>query len=172
MIKEIGGKSPQIDTTAWIAENCVVTGDVIIGAQSSVFFYSVIRGDVNQIVIGDRSNIQDGTIVHGSTGKQDTLIGSDVTIGHRAIIHGCVIENMSLIGMGATILDDVRVESNVIVAAGSVVAPRKVLKSGYLYAGVPAKIIRELDLAETENMILQTAKAYVESGAAYKASGL
>ncbi len=168
MILSIKNKTPQIADSAWVAVQSVITGDVIIGDHSTVFFYSVIRGDVNQIRIGDRTNIQDGCIVHGSTGKQDTIIGNDVTIGHKAIIHGCVIGDRSLIGMGATILDDVVIESNVVVAAGSVVPPRKVLKSGNLYGGVPAKIIRTLDVDETEKMILQTAKSYVEAGKVYK----
>lgn len=172
MIKEILGKYPQIDPSAWVAENAVITGDVIIGIDSTVFFYSVIRGDVNQIRVGDRTNIQDGSIVHGSTGKQDTIIGNDVTIGHKAIIHGCVIEDLALIGMGATILDDVTVESNAIVAAGSVVAPRKVIKSGYLYGGVPAQIIRELNAGEVQEMIKQTADSYVKVGREYKSANL
>lgn len=172
MIKEILGKFPQIHLSAWVAENAIITGDVIIGEDSSVFFYSVIRGDVNQIRVGKRSNIQDGSIVHGSTGKQDTLIGNDVTIGHRAIIHGCVIEDSSLIGMGATILDDAVVQTNAIVAAGSVVTPRKVIKSGYLYGGIPAQIIRELDADEVAAMIKSTATNYVLASKEYKSANL
>ena len=170
MIKDILGKSPQIDESAWVAENAVIVGDVIIGVDTSIYFYSIIRGDVNQIRIGDRSNIQDSCMIHGSTGKQDTIIGNDVTIGHKAIIHGCVIEDHSLVGMGATILDDATVESNAIVAAGSVVPPRKVIKSGYLYGGVPAQIIRELNPHEVEAMIKDTASNYVKLSKEYKAS--
>ncbi len=170
MIRDILGKSPQLHESVWVAENAVVLGDVVIGRDSSIYFYSIIRGDVNQIRIGDRTNIQDSCMIHGSTGKQDTIIGSDVTIGHKAIIHGCVIEDHSLIGMGATILDDAIVESNAIVAAGSVVPPRKIIKSGYLYGGVPAQIIRELNPQEVETMIKDTASNYVKLSKEYKAS--
>jgi len=169
MIRAILGKSPQINDSVWVADNAVITGDVLIGSDSSIFFYSIIRGDVNQIRIGDRTNIQDACLIHGSTGKQDTIIGNDVTIGHKAIIHGCVIEDHSLIGMGATVLDDAIVESNAIVAAGSVVPPRKVIKSGYLYGGVPAQIIRELNPQEVEALIKETATNYVKLSKEYKA---
>jgi len=172
MLLTVLNRTPQIADSAWIAKNSVITGNVIIGEQSSIFFYTVIRGDVNQIRIGKRTNIQDGCIVHGSTGKQDTVIGDDVTIGHRAIIHGCVIGDRSLVGMGATILDDVTIESNVIVAAGSVVPPRMTLKSGNLYAGVPAKIIRSLNAEDSESTILKTAQSYIIAGKTYKDLGV
>jgi len=172
MILSLLGKSPLIDPTSWIAKNSVVTGDVVIDEESSVFFYSVIRGDVNHIRIGKRTNIQDGCIVHGSTGKQETIIGNDVTVGHRAIIHGCIIDDQSLIGMGAIIQDDVRVESHVLVAAGSVVLQSKILKSGHLYAGVPAKMIRALDTSEIEEIILNSSKRYVSAGRSYMQAGV
>jgi len=146
MILSLLGKSPLIDPTSWIAKNSVVTGDVVIDEESSVFFYSVI--------------------------KQETIIGNDVTVGHRAIIHGCIIDDQSLIGMGAIIQDDVRVESHVLVAAGSVVLQSKILKSGHLYAGVPAKMIRALDTSEIEEIILNSSKRYVSAGRSYMQAGV
>lgn len=162
------GKSPQIDKSAWVAENATVTGKVTIGSASSVWFQSVIRGDANQIFIGNNTNIQDGAIVHGTTGQRDTHIGNDVTIGHRAIIHGCTIEDNVLIGMGAIILDDVVVKSNVIVGAGAVVTQRTVLESGYIYGGVPAKKIKVLDIDQVSTMIKLSAQGYVAYAKKYK----
>ena len=161
---------PQIDESAWIAYDALVSGHVEIGAYSSVFFKSVIRGDVNKIVIGQRTNIQDHSMVHGSYNGRDTVVGDDVTIGHRAIIHGCEIQSHSLIGMGAIILDNAVIESHVMVAAGSVVTMGKVLKSGFLYAGIPARQIKPLDKNMIEDYIYRSASGYVEVSQTYKAS--
>jgi carbonic anhydrase/acetyltransferase-like protein (isoleucine patch superfamily) len=123
---------------------------------------------VNKIRIGNRVNIQDASIVHGTAGRGDTIIGNHVSIGHRAIIHGCTIHDNVLIGMGAIILDDVIVESNVIVAAGSVVTSNTVLQSGFLYAGVPARQIKPLEQEKVDFYIRGTAAAYVEYASYYK----
>ena len=166
-IISINGKYPKIDNTCWVAENATITGDIEIGQESSIWFQSVIRGDVNKIRIGNRVNIQDAAIIHGSTGKQDTVIGDDVSIGHRAIIHGCTIHSNVLIGMGAIILDGAIIESNVIVGAGAVVTVGAHLESGYLYAGVPAKKIKPLEEGKHDFFIKATAAGYVENQKLY-----
>lgn len=162
LIKEQFGKSPQIDKTSWVAENATITGDVSIGKSSSIWYQAVIRGDVNHIEIGDRVNIQDGAIVHGSTNGPDTEIGNDVSIGHRAIIHGCIIQARALIGMGAIVLDNVIVESESLVAAGAVVVGGTRVESGYIYAGTPAKKIKKMSPAQIDQFINKTAEGYVQ----------
>ena len=136
------GKWPSIGKDVFIAPNATVIGDVAIGDQSSVWFNCLVRGDDHWIRIGARTNIQDGTIVHISKGTSPTTIGSDITIGHGAIIHGCVLEDKCLIGIGAIVLDGVVVETGSVVAAGAVVPPGKRVKSGEVWAGCPAKPIR------------------------------
>ena len=138
------GILPTIAEDAFIAPNAVVIGDVVIGAGSSVWFSCVVRGDVHEIRIGERTNIQDGTVIHVTGGKLGTYIGSDITIGHGAILHACTLEDSCFIGMGATLLDVVVIESGAMVAAGAVVTPGKRVKSGELWAGNPAKMLRSL----------------------------
>ena len=138
------GILPTIAEDAFIAPNAVVIGDVVIGAGSSVWFSCVVRGDVHEIRIGERTNIQDGTVIHVTGGKLGTYIGSDITIGHGAILHACTLEDSCFIGMGATLLDGVVIESGAMVAAGAVVTPGKRVKSGELWAGNPAKMLRSL----------------------------
>lgn len=162
LILPVKGMLPEIHKSCWIAENATITGNVSIGEESTVWFQTVIRGDVNRIIIGKRSNLQDGCIVHGSYDKGDTIIGDNVSVGHRATLHGCIIHNNVLIGMGATIMDDVVVESNVIVAAGALVTMGKRLESGFLYAGLPAKKIKALDEKMMQYYISGTADHYVE----------
>lgn len=161
-ILPVKGVLPEIHDSVWVADNATITGDVHIGKESSIWFQVVIRGDVNQIQIGEKVNIQDATIVHGSHGKAPTVIGNNVSIGHRAIIHGCTIKDNVLIGMGAILLDDAVIESNVIVGAGAVVTGGSVLESGFLYAGIPAKKIKPLDEAKSDFYVKGTAAAYVE----------
>jgi carbonic anhydrase/acetyltransferase-like protein (isoleucine patch superfamily) len=136
------GKWPRIAGGVFIAPNATVIGDVEIGERSSVWFNCLIRGDDHWIKIGERTNIQDGTIVHISKGSAPTTIGSDITIGHGAIIHGCALEDKCLVGIGAIVLDGAVVETGAVVAAGAVVAPGKRVKAGELWAGCPAKMIR------------------------------
>lgn len=168
VIKEVDGILPSIHPSAWVAENATITGDVSIGKESGIWFQTVVRGDCNKIVIGDYVNIQDQSMVHGTTGRGDTLIGNHVSIGHRAIIHGCKIHDHVLIGMGAIVLDDTVIESDVIVAAGALVTSNKVLKSGWLYAGIPAKPIKELTPEMRQLYIEGTAAAYVKYKEKYK----
>lgn len=168
LILPVNGVLPRIDESCFIAENATITGDVIIGKDSSVWFQTVIRGDVNKIRIGERVNIQDGSMVHGSVGRGDTIIGNDVSIGHRAIIHGCELKENVLIGMGAIVLDDVIVNENVIVAAGAVVTSGKILESGFIYAGIPAKKIKPLDKGKSDIYIKLTSAGYVQYSQYYK----
>ena len=133
------GIVPKINDTSFIAPTAVVAGDVVIGADSSLWFGAVVRGDVNYIRIGDRSNVQDNAVVHCTKDGNPTLIGNDVTIGHSAIIHACTLEDASFIGMGAIILDGAVVQSRAMVAAGSLVTGGKTVPSGELWAGNPAK---------------------------------
>lgn len=136
--------TPKIDPSAFIAANATVIGNVEIGAESSVWFGCVVRGDVHEIRIGKRSNIQDGTIVHVTGERFGTYIGDGVTVGHAAVLHACTLEDNSFIGMGAVILDGAVVESGAMVAAGAMVPPGKRVKAGELWAGNPAKLMRPL----------------------------
>jgi len=144
LIQSYLDKIPDIHETAYIADGVHVLGDVVIGAHSSVWFGSVIRGDVHHIRIGERTNIQDLTVIHVNHDGGPTVVDNGVTVGHRAILHGCHVKSGSLIGMGAIVLDDVVVESNAFVAAGSVVSPGTVVPSGKLARGAPARVVRDL----------------------------
>jgi carbonic anhydrase/acetyltransferase-like protein (isoleucine patch superfamily) len=162
------GTHPTIADDVFIAPTAVVIGDVVIGAGTSVWFNCVIRGDVHEIRIGERTNIQDGTVVHVTGGKLGTYIGSDITIGHGAILHACTLEDSCFIGMGATILDGVVVESGAMVAAGAVVTPGKRVKSGELWAGNPAKLMRALSQPE-QDFFPVSAAGYVSLAGRYRA---
>lgn len=152
--------TPKVHPSAWVADNAVLTGDIEIGENSSIWYGVVIRGDVNKIRIGNNVNIQDLTMVHGTVGRGDTILGNNVSVGHRAIIHGCQIEDNVLIGMGAIVLDDVLVPSNTIIAAGAVVTSGTVLESGYIYAGTPARKMKALSSDASQLYIDGTASAY------------
>jgi len=162
------GKTPQVAADAFIAPNATLIGDLVIGARSSIWFNVVLRGDVNYIRVGERTNIQDGTIVHVATNDGPTLIGNDVLIGHAAIIHGCTLEDGCFVGMAATVMDDAVVESQGMVAAGALVTPGKRVKARQLWAGAPAKFMRELTDAEVANMKVQTAR-YADLADVYRA---
>ena len=151
---------PKIHSSVLIAEGAFIVGDVEIGKDSSIWFNTVVRGDVNYIRVGERTNIQDLTMVHVTYKKFPTFIGNDVSIGHSAVIHGCRIKDYVVIGMGAKILDDSMVNSFSLVAAGSVVRERFIVPEGTLVAGVPAKVIRDL-LPEEIEKIKQNAKNYL-----------
>ncbi len=149
---------PQVHVDAFIDEQCIIIGDVHIDADSSVWPYSVVRGDVNHIRIGHSTSIQDGSIVHVSHKNTSNpagyplIIGDQVTVGHRTILHGCIIGNRVLVGMGSTIMDDVVIEDDVMIAANSLVTPGKRLVSGFLYAGSPARQKRPLTEAELSSL--------------------
>ena len=153
------GKSPRIHPDAFIAENAVVIGDVEIAAGASVWYGCVLRGDVNRIFVGENTNIQDGTVVHVDAERDDlpgglpTLIGADITIGHMALLHACVLEDGCFVGMRATVMDAAVIESGAMVAAGALVTPNKRVPSGELWAGSPAKLMRELSDGEKAFMV-------------------
>ncbi|MES2214545.1 MAG: gamma carbonic anhydrase family protein [Pseudomonadota bacterium] len=157
---------PVIDPTAYISESVDIIGDVTIGADSSIWFGSVLRGDVAPISIGANTNIQDGTVIHTSRFDGPTIIGSNVTIGHRAVIHACSIEDHGFVGMGAIVLDGAKVESFGFVAAGAIVTPGKVVKSGQLWSGLPAKYTRDLTDDEIK-MIRESARHYTRLSKEY-----
>jgi len=128
----------------FIAENATIVGDVVMGHECSVWFNAVIRGDVNSIRIGDKSNIQDGAVIHCTYQKAATTIGSHVSIGHNAIVHGCTVEDYVLIGMGAIVMDNVLVQKHCMIAAGAIVLENTVCESGWIYAGTPARKVKQL----------------------------
>jgi len=161
LIKAIKGTSPKISKNTWLAENATVIGNVTIGENCSVWFNAVIRGDVNSITIGDNTNIQDGAVIHCTYLKASTTIGNNVSIGHNAIVHGCTLENDSMVGMGAIVMDKCVVESGAIVAAGSVVTENTTVKSGWIYAGIPAKPIKEISAETKEALLVNTPKNYM-----------
>jgi len=147
MILSLAGRSPRIPPSAFVAPSADIIGDVEIGENSSVWFQSVLRGDIEPIRVGANSNIQDGTIVHTMV-SWPVVVGDWVTVGHRAVLHGCTIESHCLIGMGAVILNNVRVGEGSIVAAGALVPEGTVIPPGSLYAGVPARLKRQLAEAD------------------------
>jgi len=168
MIYEFLDKKPDYPDSAFVAPSADIIGDVSIGQESSIWFNVTIRGDVNWIKIGERSNIQDNTCIHVRNQTGPTEIGDEVTIGHNAMIHGCTIHDRVLIGIHATVLDKAVIESDVIVAAGSLVPPGKLLESGYLYMGSPVKQKRRLSdeeiasIKEHSNNYVKYARAYMQ----------
>lgn len=158
MLRPYQGVMPTLAPGAYVDEQACVIGDVHLGTDASVWPFAAVRGDVNRIRIGARTNVQDNAVLHVThdgpytPGGADLIIGDDVTIGHGVILHACHLGQRVLVGMGSIVLDNVQVEDEVFIAAGSLVTPGKVLKSGWLYAGQPAKPVRELRQAEIENL--------------------
>lgn len=167
MIYEFLNRSPQFDESVFVAPSADIIGDVTIGADSSVWFNVTIRGDVNRIVIGKCTNVQDNSSIHVMHGDGPTHIGDDVTIGHNAMIHGCTIHKRVLIGIHATVLDKAVIQPDVIVDAGSLVPPGKTLESGYLYMGSPVKQVRKLSEEEIVS-IKQHSANYVKYQRTYR----
>ena len=165
LIKEVRRHTPKVGEGTFLAETAVLLGDVTIGRDCSIWYGAVLRGDVNSITIGDRTNIQDGVVLHtiydGAKHPSQVKIGDDVSVGHNAIIHGGVIEDGCLIGMGATILDNAVVESGCIVAANALVLSGSRLEAGGVYAGVPAKRVKEVTPEQKEEIIKRTANDYM-----------
>lgn len=161
------GITPTIHPTVFLAEGSQIIGDVEIGKDSSVWFNTVIRGDVNFIRIGERTNIQDNTVIHVTNKKFPTFIGANVTVGHNAVIHACTINDYCLIGMGAIVLDDARVGPYSLIAAGAVVTMGAKIPEGVLVAGIPGKIVRPLTNEEKESL-KQSAQNYVDYVATYR----
>lgn len=160
LILPVQGVNPEIDKSCFIAENATIVGDVVIGKDCSIWFTAVIRGDVNAIRIGSGTNIQDGAIIHCTYQKAATTIGNNVSIGHRAMVHGCTVKDNALIGMGAIVMDHAVVEENCIVAAGAVVLENTICEAGYIYAGIPAKKVKKLTPEQIANL-QKTAANYV-----------
>ncbi|MEA3242229.1 MAG: gamma carbonic anhydrase family protein [Pseudomonadota bacterium] len=174
-VRRFEGHQPDIHASVYIDEQALVVGEVSIGEDSSVWPMSVVRGDVNSIEIGERTNIQDGSVLHVThdseyaEGGMPLVIGSDVTVGHKVILHACQVEDGCLIGMGATVLDGALIRAGSMIGAGALVPPGKVLESGYLYLGSPVKQVREL--TEKEKRFLQYSAAhYVRLKNRHKAS--
>ncbi|MDR1562023.1 MAG: gamma carbonic anhydrase family protein [Dysgonamonadaceae bacterium] len=161
LIKEVRGFIPKIGENVFLAENATVIGDVVIGKDSSIWYNTVLRGDVNSIRIGERVNIQDGAVVHTLYEKSVAVIGDDVSIGHNVTIHGATIENGALIGMNAVVLDHAVIGEGALVAAGSVVLSGTHVEPGSIYAGVPAKFVKLIDPEQSKEINRKIAKNYL-----------
>jgi carbonic anhydrase/acetyltransferase-like protein (isoleucine patch superfamily) len=161
VILPVKGVMPTIDASCFIAPNATIVGDVVMGENCSVWFNAVLRGDVNFIRMGSKVNVQDGAVIHCTYQKFGTTIGNNVSIGHNAIVHGCVIDDNVLIGMGAIVMDNVQVGSNSIVAAGAVVLENTVIEPASIYAGVPAKKVKDISAELISGEINRIADNYV-----------
>jgi len=160
LIKSVHGKLPKFGKNCYLTENATVVGDVIMGDNCSVWFNAVIRGDVNSIEIGDNTNIQDGAIIHCTYQTAKTVIGNNVSIAHNAIVHGCTVHDNVLIGMGAIIMDDAIINSGSIIAAGAVVLEKTVVEPNSIYAGTPAKKVKDVG-SNRSGVFERTAKNYI-----------
>jgi gamma-carbonic anhydrase len=167
MIRPFRGKRPQIHPTAFIEESAQVIGDVSVGAHSSVWFGAVVRGDVFHIRIGERTNVQDGTVIHVSNGTHATVLEDEVTVGHNVTLHGCYVERGSLVGIGSIVMDGCRVGEKSLIAAGALVSPGTVIPPRSLVMGVPARVKRRLSDAEAAGLEVFW-KNYVEYTLAYR----
>lgn len=161
LIKEVRGFTPEIGENTYMAENATIIGDVVIGKDCSIWFNTVLRGDVNSIRIGNRVNIQDGSVLHTLYQKSVVEIGDDVSIGHNVVVHGAKIENGALIGMGSILLDHAVIGEGAIIAAGSVVLSGTQVEPGSIYAGVPAKFVKKVDPEQAKEMNQKIAKNYL-----------
>lgn len=168
LLKSVRGFTPKYGKDCFFAENATIIGQVIMGDNCSVWFQAVVRGDVNAIIIGDRVNIQDGAVIHGTYKRSSTKIGNDVSIGHNSIIHGCSIRDSVLVGMGSIIMDNSIIESNSIIAAGSVLIKNTFVPEGTVFAGIPAKKIKEIDLNLKKGEIERIATNYITYSSWFK----
>jgi carbonic anhydrase/acetyltransferase-like protein (isoleucine patch superfamily) len=159
IIKTIRGFEPKFGNNCFLADNATVVGEVTMGDNCTVWFNAVVRGDVHSITIGDNTNIQDGAIIHCTYQKAKTVIGSNVSIAHNAIVHGCTVEDDVLIGMGAIVMDDAVIGKNSVIAAGAIILPGTKVEPGSIYAGVPAKKVKDIS-EEMKAVIARTAKNY------------
>ena len=159
IVKSVRGFSPQFGNNCFLADNCVVVGEVKMGDNCTVWFNAVVRGDVNSITIGNNTNIQDGAVIHGTFQKSKTVIGNNVSIAHNAVVHGCTIEDNVLIGIGAIVLDDAVIGTGSVIAAGAIILPKTKVEPGSVYAGVPAKKVKDIG-EEMKEVIVRTAKNY------------
>ncbi len=160
-ILPVKGVMPKMGTNCFIAPNATIVGDVIMGDDCSVWFNAVVRGDVNSIRMGNKVNVQDGAVIHCTYEKTKAIIGNNVSIGHNAIVHGCVIADNVLVGMGAILMDNVKVGSNCIIAAGAVVLENTKIEPGSIYAGVPAKKVKDISQQQVHGEIDRIANNYL-----------
>jgi carbonic anhydrase/acetyltransferase-like protein (isoleucine patch superfamily) len=168
VILSVKDQHPQISEDCFIAENATIIGEVTVGKYCSIWFNTVIRGDVHYIKIGDKVNIQDGAVIHATYKKSPTTIGNNVSIGHNAIVHGCTIHDNVLIGMGSIVMDDCIIESNSIIAAGAVVTKNTIVESGSIYGGIPAKKIKDISEDLISGEINRIADNYIEYSSWFK----
>ena len=168
ILKTVLGKTPEWGKDCYFAETATVVGDVVMGDECSVWFNAVIRGDVHYIRMGNKVNVQDGAVIHATYKKSPTDIGNNVSIGHNALVHGCTVHDNVLIGMGAIIMDDCVIQSNCIIAAGAVVTKGTVVESGSVYAGMPAKKIKDIDPELLTGEVERIANSYVKYASWYK----
>jgi len=168
IIKSVNGKYPQIPEDCYVADNATIVGEVSLGKECSIWFNAVIRGDVHYIKIGNKVNVQDGAVIHATYQKSPTNIGNNVSIGHNALVHGCTIQDNVLIGMGSIIMDDCVIESNSIIAAGAVVTKNTHVASGSIYAGVPAKKVKDISQELIAGEIHRIANNYVNYSSWYE----
>jgi gamma-carbonic anhydrase len=158
-IRSVRGFTPKFGNNCFFADGSVIVGEVTMGDNCTVWFNAVVRGDVHSITIGDNTNIQDGAVIHATYQKAKTVIGSNVSIAHNAIIHGCTVEDNVLIGMGAIVMDDAVIGTGSVIAAGAIVLVGTIVEPNSIYAGMPAKKIKEIG-AEMKEVIARTAKNY------------
>ncbi|MET7029688.1 gamma carbonic anhydrase family protein [Sediminicola luteus] len=168
VIKTVNGKTPVIGEDCYIADNATIVGDVTMGSQCSIWFNAVLRGDVNFIKMGNKVNVQDGAVIHCTYLKAATTIGNNVSIGHNALVHGCTIHDNVLIGMGSIIMDDCVVESNSIIAAGAVLTKGTHVPAGTIFAGMPAKKIKDISPELSSGEVDRIANAYVKYSSWFK----
>jgi carbonic anhydrase/acetyltransferase-like protein (isoleucine patch superfamily) len=168
LILPVEGVYPQFGTDCYIAPNATVVGDVIMGDQCSIWFNAVVRGDVNSIRLGNKVNVQDGAVLHATYQKTKTIVGNNVSIGHNAIVHGCTLHDNVLVGMGAIVMDNAVVHSNSIIAAGAVVLEGTVVQAGTIYAGVPAKKVKDISEELIHGEINRIANNYIKYSGWFK----
>jgi len=161
LIKPVKGIHPKFGDDCYLAENSTIVGDVIMGDQCSIWFNAVVRGDVNSIRMGNKVNVQDGAVIHCTYEKTKTIIGDNVSIGHNALVHGCTIHDNVLIGMGAIVMDNCEIGSNTIIAAGAVLLENTKVEPGCIYAGVPAKKVKDISQELINGEINRIANNYV-----------
>lgn len=161
VIRPVKGIHPKLGHNCYVAENATIVGEVVMGDNCSVWFNAVVRGDVNSITIGNNVNIQDGAVIHCTYQRAATVIGNNVSIGHNAIVHGCTVKDNALIGMGAIVMDHAVVEENSLVAAGALVLENTVVEAGSVYAGVPAKKVKQLTPEHFQQLNKRIAENYV-----------
>lgn len=168
LVLPVNNIHPKFGANCFLAENCTVTGDVVMGDNCSVWFTAVVRGDVHYIRIGNKVNIQDGAIIHCTYQKAPTNIGNNVSIGHRAIVHGCTVHDNVLIGMGAIIMDHAIIGENSIIGAGAIVLENTLVEPGSIYAGIPAKRVKDVDKENFKQLIERISNNYVMYSEWYK----